>query len=268
MPVKTTPKTGLAGRFTLASPTIRHRLIFAGYGEVGTLKTSFGLGMPKPLLVIDGDQGTEGLVEERVARGEEIYLEQFSSNVADLRDIKDDDERQAAAEEVATRIEDAYYYAIDNGIKSILIDKEGQFYDIVKYAVLGGKESDNPNRFYPVNQRMGALIEAAKASDINLMLAQGMRTPWVSEVKGSGKIGAKPSKDRERKGWKMVEEQVMMNIEFLMRRNDDGEAEFFMNIGKVRGYGGRGLQYTEIPYVEFPEFATGVFPDTSQEDWA
>jgi hypothetical protein len=111
------------------------------------------------------------------------------------------------------------------------------------------------------------MIEYAKTTDINLMFLQGMTTPWGQELKDNGKMGGKPLKTRVRKGWKQIEEQVNINVEHVMRKNDDGEMEFFLNVGKARGYGGRAVQNTEIPYVEFPEFATAVFPDTEQEDW-
>ena len=54
--------TGGLGRFTKASTTLKPRIIAASYGEVGTLKTSFWLGAPGPILVQSLDWGLEGVI--------------------------------------------------------------------------------------------------------------------------------------------------------------------------------------------------------------
>jgi hypothetical protein len=270
-PSKIVKPTGLDSRFQLADGTVKNRIIAGLAGEIGTWKTSWGLGMPAPLLVQSLDQGTEGIAEPLIQKGKKIYLTKYSANTNELREIKDDDERMAAAEEIASQIEDDFLYAIANGIRSILWDKENQVYDIVKYAELGAP-SDAPSNYYPIHQRLEAMIAAAKESDINFVCIRAMKTPWVSEVKGSGKIGASPSKtQRIPAGWGRLEEQMHLNIinRFVEEVDDEGAKTLnvVMDIGKSRGPGGRDIQNTTIPYTEFAEFATAVFPDTSQEDW-
>lgn len=250
---------------------MKHRIIAALNGEVGTRKTSWGLGMPGPMLVQNLDRGLEGIIEP-YQDAKEIYVCNYDSNTHELSQITDDDQRQEAAEAIAAKIEEDLIYALENGIRSVLWDKEGQIYDIVKYAMLGGKESDNPNRFYPVHQRLTSWINAVKDSDANFVCIRGMKTPWVTEVKGSGKLGAAPSKkDRVPRGWGQLEEHMHLNIHnrVVETVEDDGTVtvDVEMAIGKSRGPGGRDIQNTVIPYVEFPEFATAVFPDTEQEDW-
>ncbi len=54
-----------------------------------------------------------------------------------------------------------------------------------------------------------------------------------------------------------------LNIEHVI----DGDGDFMLNVGKVRGPGAREIQNTQIAYREFPEFACLVFPDTTEQDW-
>ena len=263
--------SGLANRFTRANAAVKHRIICALNGEVGAWKTSWALGAPGPMLVQNLDRGLEGVIEP-FQELREIYVTNYDSNTHELAQIENDEQRQEAAEAIAASIESDLLDALANGIRSIVWDKEGQIYDIVKYAMLGGKESDNPNRFYPVHQRLGSWINALKDSDANLICIRGMKTPWVNEVKGSGKIGAAPSKkDRIPRGWGQLEEHMHLNIlnRAEIEETDEGEkiTRVYMDIGKSRGPGGREIQNTSIPFVTFPEFATLVFPDTTEEDW-
>ncbi len=154
----------------------KQRIIAASFGEVGTLKTSFWLTAPGPVLVVGLDRGTEGVLDVYLKKLEDdgieksIYLVEYDANTHLLAAEAD---AQAAAEEVAAKIEKDFKDAIDNGIRTIVVDKETQMYEIFKYAVLGAP-TGAPSNYYPLFQRYRALINMAKDSDINLGLIQGM----------------------------------------------------------------------------------------------
>lgn len=253
--------------FDKATPVGKQRIIGASFGEVGTLKTSFWLTAPGPILLQSLDRGTEGVVDvylKRLKADEDreksIYVVQYDANTHLLAAEND---AQAAAEELAQKIETDFKNAIDNGVKTIIWDKETQIYEIFKYAQFGSP-SDTPSNYYALFQRYRALINQAKDSDINFGVIQGMKTPWVSEMKATGKMGAKPSKsDRVRRGMPEIDELMHLNIEHII----DEDGDFMMKVGKVRGPGAREIQNKVIPYCEFPEFATYVFPDTEEKDW-
>jgi hypothetical protein len=244
----------------------KQRIIGASFGEVGTLKTSFWLTAPGPILLQSLDRGTEGVVDvylkklENEGREKDIYHVKYDPNTHLLAG---EDDGQAVAEEMAAKIEKDFEVAIANGIRTIIWDKETQIYEIFKYAQFGSP-SDQPSNYYQLFQRYRALINKAKDSDINFGVIQGMKTPWVSEMKNSGKIGAKPSKtERVRRGMPEIDELMHLNIEHII----DEDGDFAMKVGKVRGPGARGIQNKTIGYVEFPEFATLVFPETEEGDW-
>ena len=254
--------TGLDGLFEKLDTTGKQRIIAASYGEVGTLKTSFWLTAPGPILLQSLDRGTEGVVDVYLKDHPDkaIYLAEYDANTHLLAN---EDDAQAAAEALATKIEEDFKAAIANGVRTIVWDKETQLYEIFKYAQFGAP-SDSPSNYYGLFQRYRALINTAKDSDINFGVIQGMKTPWVPEAKASGKMGAKPSAtNRVRRGMPEIEELMHINIEHVM----DADGDFLMKIGKVRGPGAREIQNTTIGYREFPEFATLVYPDSSEDDW-
>lgn len=254
--------TGLDGMFEKIDGEGKQRIIAASFGEVGTLKTSFWLTAPGPILIQSLDRGTEGVADVYMQAHpkKSIYLAEYDANTHKL--VQEDD-AQAAAEEVAAKIESDFIKAIKEGVRTIFWDKETQIYEIFKYAMFGAP-SDAPSNYYGLFQRYRALINEAKDADINFGVIQGMKTPWVSEMKATGKMGAKPStKDRVRRGMPEIEELMHLNLEHVI----DGDGDFMINIGKVRGPGAREIQNKTVPYMEFPAFATLVFPLTEESDW-
>jgi len=250
-------KSALASRFTkVDANAAKQRLIGGSYGEVGTLKTSFWLGAPGPMLVQNLDNGLEGVIEE-YQKLKDIYVETYNANT-------DGVEQEEAIVERDRFISD-FEDAITNGIRTIIWDKETQVYELFKYAEFGAPSS-NPNNYYPLFQRYRRLFNMAKASDINFGVIQGMQTPWGSKVNlGNGKTaGARLDGQRKRRGMAEVEELVQVNIEHYL----DAEVnEFKMKIGKVRGPGARDIQNEVIDALTFVEFVQLVFPDSDESDW-
>lgn len=249
-----TKKSDPFGRFTKAESEVKQRIIAASYGEVGTLKTSFWLTAPGPILVQSLDQGLEGVIED-IQKTKDIYVCEYEANTDSI-------DQDAAIEARDKFIED-FEYAVSNGIRTIIWDKETQVYALLKFAEFGAPSS-NPSDYYSLFQRYRRLINLAKASDINFGLIQGMQTPWAPKVnKKTGAQGAaRADGQRERRGMAEVEELVHINIEHVL---EDGR--FYLKIGKARGPGGQAIQNTTLPYVTFPELAGLIFPDTEESDW-
>ena len=243
-------------RFKRADTTMKQRIIAASFGEVGTLKTSFWLTAPSPILFQSLDRGLEGVVGAPILgdyASKEIHVEEYESNT----DALDQD----GAIEVRDKIVEDFAYAIENGIRTIVWDKETQLYEVFKYAEFGAPSS-NPKDYYALDQRYRRLINMAKSSDINFGIIQGMKTPWETKVNKSGVEKGQPRYGvRERRGMREIDELVHINIEHFLGEDE----KFFMKIGKARGPGGHEIQNKVLPYVTFPEFASLVFPDTDPD---
>lgn len=247
-------------RAHLARDEAKPRIIGASYGEIGTLKTSLWAGAPGPILFQSTDNGTEGVIEP-FQKQKEIYVINYETST--------DTQTQESAQEIVNKFITDYEYFVNNGIRTVVWDKEDQVYAIFKFAELGAP-TDAPNNYYPLFQRFQRLMNLAKSSSVNFGLIQGMKTPWVPKVNtGTGARGATADTTgrRVRRGNPEVPEQVHINIEHVLKTNDEGKPEFWLNIGKSRGPGGRDIQNRSFQFMEFSMLAQLMFPDTEEEDW-
>ena len=248
-------------RYVKATTESRLRLIAASYGEAGMLKTSFWLTAPGPIVIQSADKGLEGVVEvylktlyEETGQTKDIYVVEYDPTTSG-------ENAQEEAQETRAKFEEDFEHAIHHA-RTVVWDKETQVYEIFKYAEFGAP-SDTPSNYYALDQRYRHLINLSKETDVNFGLIQGMKTPWAPKInKRTGVEGAAPTKSRERRGMREIEELVHINIEHTQVDED-----FVLKIGKSRGPGGREIQNQTIPYVDFPAFAQLVFPDSTSEDW-
>lgn len=240
-------------RYTKASEEPKQRIIAASYGEIGCLKSSFWLSAPGPIVVQSFDKGLEGVVEP-FAKQKDIYVAEYEWDPTE-------DLGQDEAIILRDKFIDDFEHALGVA-RTIVWDKETQVWELFRYAEFGAP-NDAPRNYPQLYQRYRRYVNMPKATDVNFGLIQGMRTPWVTKVNPkSGAQGATKSNERERKGMDEIEELVHINIEHQMING-----EFFLKIGKARGPGGRDIQNSTIPYMEFPAFATLVFPETDEDSW-
>lgn len=250
------PTTGL-DRFTKVSTTAKPRLIWAGYGEIGSLKTTFGLSAPGPIIVQSLDRGLEGVVEEW-ATTKDIRVCEYDWTPTD--DMGQDEAIRVRDEIIAD------FEAAIGCARTVLWDKETQIWEVFRYAEFGAPNG-NPRDYGALYQRYRRLFNMAKASTINFGVIQGMRSPWNETIKANGKSGLSKSAARERKGMDEVEELVHINIEHYRDEMAEPGKQFKLRIGKARGPGARSVQYRTFDYMDFVELAMMVFPDSDDDCW-
>lgn len=249
------PKTGL-DRFAKVATVAKPRLIWAGFGEVGTLKTSWGLSAPGPIVIQSLDRGLEGVVEE-VAKTKDIRVCEYDWSPTD-----------DMAQDEAIRIREAIIEDFDVAVgcaRTILWDKETQIWEVFRYAEFGAPNGA-PRDYGALYQRYRRLFNTAKASTVNFGVIQGMRSPWGEKIK-NGKPSLTKSSERERKGMDEVEELVHINIEHFRDETAEPGTQFKLRIGKARGPGARDVQYKTFNYMDFASLAMMIFPDSDDEDW-
>jgi hypothetical protein len=245
-------------RFTKADQPAKYRIIANSVGEVGTLKTSFWLSAPGPIVVLSFDKGTDGVVQE-FQETKDIYLKEYTWN----NGISNRPDQQAAIDLVEEFIED-FEHAINlPNVRTVFIDKETELWDVVKYAEFGPPQSGTPKDWDAPKGLMRRMLNAPKALDINFGVIQGMRNEWVTQVNPqNGKKGITQSGNRIPAGSDDVDAIMNVNLEHI---REDGE--FKIRIGKMRGPGARALQYTTIPAVTFSELGQLMFEESTEEDW-
>lgn len=246
-------------RYTRADDVVKPRIIAASYGEAGVGKTSFWLGAPGPIVVQTLDQGLEGVVES-YAKDKDIYVAEY--------DLGQQGSEFTA--EVAVAARDKFVEDFEHAIKharTIIWDRETDMFPLFSYAEFSTTDAfgaATPKDWDKLKGTIRRLIAMAKASDVNFGIIQGMKNEWVSKVNPkNGAKGAAQSGSRIRSGMDDIDALVHINIEHTVVNR-----EFYMNIAKARGPGGRDIQNSTIPAVSFSDFGQLVFPDSSEQDWA
>ncbi len=243
-------------RFTKADQPAKERIIAASFGEVGTLKTSFWLGAPGPIVILSFDKGLEGVVEP-FQEEKDIYVKEYAWTPSPTNTPDQD----AAIEMRDTFIED-FEHAVLHA-RTVIIDKETELWDLVKYADFGAPREGTPKDWDVPKGRMRSILNLPKAHDVNFGVIQGMRNEWVSQVNPkTGKKGITQSGNRIRAGSDDVDAIMFINIEHVFE-----EGEFKLKVGKARGPGGRDIQNTTLPFVTFSEFGQLVFPESDESSW-
>src|SRR3990167_7215039 len=175
-----------SGFVQLVEEARKYRDITRIAGGVGTGKTYFGLTGPEPVFVQSVDKGLEAVVEQFVAAGKEIHVAEYDWRVKrGEEELSQDD-----ATEIRDKIIHDYYYALDNGARTVVWDKESDIWQVFRYAEFGGP-NDAPKNYEQLNARYKSLIDDAKACAVNFFLIQAMRDDWGLTGSVSAKTGKK-----------------------------------------------------------------------------
>lgn len=258
--------------------TPKHRLIYLDTGEEGTGKTHFGLTMPGPILVQSLDTGgTEGLVEQPEFASKEIYLKEYpwapGEGHLKFKGMSEQAVRKFLTEqatELMRGLVEDFYYALDNGIRSVLWDKETDIWEMARFSEFGGP-NDAPRNYPALNRFYKGLILKPYGYGVNFGMIDGLKDEWVSKADGQGNVKPKNSGKRVRQGYDSLPGMVQISIERTSRPSVSGEGDErvvdgggFL-VGKSRQ--NSSLQNQDMPAMSFADLAQLVFPDTTAEDW-
>jgi hypothetical protein len=256
-------------RFTKATDDTRFRIIANSVGEVGTGKTHFWLGAPAPIVILTFDLGLEGVVEP-FATTKDIYVASYDLG---LLPSEADDAPTQFTQDQAIEMRDKvildFEDAIRQGARTVIIDRESDFWGHCSYAEFGDPKTGMPKDWDALKNVERRMIAMAKASDINLGIIQGMRNEWVSQVnKKTGTKGITQSGLRVAAGHDEIDALMFTNLFHTRVKNPvTGEPEFVIRVGKSRGVGAPAVQEQEFTNLTFSEFAQLVHPASTPEDW-
>lgn len=266
-------KTGLASRYTRATAEPTPRVIARLVGEIGSGKTDFALGAPGPIVVHTFDQGLEGVIEA-YAGEKEIYVQSYDLGVG----VGDE-----VTHEAAVAVRDRFIANFEQDIteraaRTMIIDRESDLWNLHVFAETGTDDRFGaaPAKDWPkIKAKERRLIAMAKASNVNLLIIQGMRNEWAKAVNPkTGNMTSTPNGNRIPDGMDEVGSDVHIDINFTREDFDNEASKFWMRVGKSRGPGSRSVQGQTFELVKdgaakfgFAEFAQLVFPNTTEEDW-
>ena len=249
-------------RFPLASADVKPRLIWAGWGPIGSGKTHFALGAPGPMLVQSFDKGLEGVVEGFRKDGKDIRVVEYDWSPQQQGLDQRDPELQRLAIDVRDKFIADFEYALPH-VRTIIIDRESDLWEVVRYAQWGAP-SDQPKNYALLYQKYRYLLGKVKASDINFGCTQGTKIAWDRGAVNP-KTGKAPGVKTDRiERWGCDELDGLVHIDLHHRRED---GHFYIDVGKSRGPGGQDVQDQSFMDFSFTDLAMMIFPDTSEADW-
>lgn len=237
----------------------KHRLIGLSVGEPGSMKSSFWLSGPAPVVILSFDRGMEGVVD-RILRDtdKEVYVKEYTW-------MPTEDTGQQEAIDLREQYAEDYEHALQNA-RTIIIDKETDLWELYRYAEFGAP-NDAPRNYPMLNQRFRKLVNMAKQYDCNVGFIEGMKDEWGSKVnKKTGAQGAAATGNRIRAGFGELDGLVHQELLHTGVSPDSWTIE----VGKCRGDNGSAManqtfSFSEIP--DLPTFGQTLFPDSEPEEW-
>jgi hypothetical protein len=238
------------------SPT---SLTWASTGGEGSGKSYFACTAPGPIFIAAFDAFGMNRVDAEVKKGKEIKIARYPFNPTKY---KTDKEVAVAANALWKKFLDDYQTALDNGVRTIIWDREDMAYKLQRYASFGGS-SAAPKEYEDLYVEYVGLIQEAQARQVNLGLLRGLREKWVSKFDaGKQKMVGHNTGEMQPAGMKNVPDQVDIT---LFHRWDEKEKAYITTIGKFTNASYRGM---ELPNLTFPQMAYAAFPESNEENWA
>lgn len=261
-------------RFTRATDDTRFRVIANSAGEQGSGKSSFWLGAPGPIVFLTFDGGLEGIVDVYLREHPEkvIYVATYDMGLVPSENDEDDAPpayTQDMAIELREKVIKDYNSAIRDGAKTVVLDKETDFWRECSYAEFGDPKTGNPKDWDALKDVERKMIATARASDINLGMIQGMKNDWIPQVnRKTGTKGIAQSGLRVPAGHDEIGHLMFHNLYHSRgtRKNLDGETEVYMNIRVGKSHE-RSIQEQEYENLTFIEMAQLMFPTSDESDW-
>lgn len=233
-------------------------LTWASTGGEGSGKSWFGLTAPGPIFVAAFDAFGMNRVSPEVKKGKDIRISRFAFNPTKYKTEK---EVATAANDLWKKFLADYKTALDNGVRTVLWDREDMAYKLQRYASFGGS-SAAPKEYEDLYIEYVGLIQEAQARGVNLGLLRGLREKWVSKYDaGKGKMVGHNTGDMIAAGMKNVPDQVDV---VLYHRWDETEKAYVTKIDKFTNSEYRGL---EIPNLTFGQMAYAAFPNSDEASW-
>lgn len=274
-PGPTVAPKGLDSRFTLAGTTRTFRTIARIVGEHGTGKTRLGLTGPGPVMIFSFDRGTEGVVEEFRASGKAIYDQEYDWDPGKILDGSGQVDAAAAqkqAQDLRDRLEADLAFALDNGVRTLIFDKETDIWQLYRYAEFGGP-SEKPKDYQALNLRYLAMLNMVKSYPVNAFYIQAMKDEWGTKKvqQRDGSMKETPGQTGQRIPWGFDRLSEMVMVEIACRRVG---SEFFFDFrapwdpafGKCRQ--NASLCGQSFPAMTLPELGTLLIEGSSEEDWS
>ena len=191
------------------------RLIASLSGREKTGKTHFALTAPEPILFLNVDIGTEGVVNKFQAQGKQVL-------VYDVRVSKEATKELYASmwQDLKMRIRKSY------GLRTgtVVWDTATEVYELARLAHFGKLTQVMPHNYSEVNNEWRDLLRTAYDSSLNTVFIHKMKPKWVNNVR---------TNEYELSGFSEMDYLSQINL-ITYREGEGNEVEFSVFVKDCR----------------------------------
>jgi len=279
------------------------RVIMAVDGLDKHGKTTFALSAPKPLVYMDFDIGSEGVLHKAPNPEGILATKPFLFRPSEIaweteNDAVRNEKIMQAADPELTRFRRTYMKALTEPVveidgkkrkaRTVVIDTGGELWELLRLCEFGKLSQVKPHHYVKVNGIMRDLVRAGFESDVNVIWLHKLKAEWKDGPDGKGrKTGT-----LERSGFSDMSYLVQANLLAyrvpaeqgdtvsvkwksgegvfdvpLEPRSDPSDLGFRIVVGNSRHDATLEGQVMEGPMATFPFIASMMIPGTSPEDW-
>jgi hypothetical protein len=223
-------------------------VVITGHDKRG--KTHFGLTAPTPSLIISSDIGTEGVVDQFVKSGKEIYEYHWALP-----------SKQEKAKALFDKVTEVYYAALeDKNIRSVIIDTESELWELLRLYKFGKLDKIPSYKYGEVNAIAKRMYKKAYDHQKNLVLLRKYKKKYV---------GAEWHGDYEPSGYNDIDYivQAVLTADRYPRSKDETNPDFFITIDKSRHASEKEGTVLEGPMCSFQFLANELLPDVDIDFW-
>ncbi len=195
----------------------RRRLVCAVEGREFTGKTHFALGATPPIILIDVDLGTEGVIHKFQDRGVKIlhYKTTVPKNASDKQVYSD---LWIKTKGIVRRA-----YSLSQG--TMVWDTESEINELARLAKFGKLAQVMPHHYAEVNRELRDMMDWAYDSSMSSIFIRKLKPKWVNNTR---------TNEYEGQGWNDMEYKCQVNL--TMHRDDsENGPRFWAEVKKCRG---------------------------------
>lgn len=252
------------GGFSMIRPPTRYRMIVSISGLDKSGKTNFALTAPGDIAYANFDVGLEGVIH-KFEKNKRIYTKDYSYGTVGT-DIK---EVATAAGKVWDEFKADFRAALRApSIRTVVIDTEGETYELIRIARFGKLTQVMPHHYGPVKAEYRDVLNEIYDTDKNLILLGRLKDEYKNEAPVAGKapVGEKTG-NLIREGMKDIPYMVQLNA--IARCQEGAPPDSMFSIHIVNSRQNHELSGMDIPQplCTFAAIGQMLYPDSREEDW-
>ncbi len=192
------------------------RLIVSSKGKSKTGKSAFALTALEPIIYIDIDIGTEGVVGKFQQAGKSVLRYEVRASKYATQDVY-----KLLWQDLKNKLTVAW--SLRSG--TVVLDTSTEAHELCRLARLGKLTQVQPHNYTEVNTEWRELLRIAYDSPMNTVFIHKMKAVWTNTVDNNGRTKGVKTNNFELAGFGEMDYLSQINIEHL--REDNEESTIF-----------------------------------------